>query len=66
MIKQLKHISVIIYGLEPDLSQTEKLSKASYYRQFSNNIKIKIIRLTPVLKAQAFSLLRLTKLLLIL
>ena len=36
-------------GLEPVLSQTEKLCIASNYRQFSTNIKIKIIRLIPVL-----------------
>ena len=41
-------------GLEPVLSQTEKLCIASNYRQFSTNIKIKIIRLIPVLLAQAF------------
>ncbi len=34
-------------GLEPVLSQTEKLCIASNYRQSSTNIKIKIIKLIP-------------------
>ena len=34
-------------GLEPVLSQTEKACIASNYRQFSTNIKIKIIKLKP-------------------
>ena len=34
-------------GLESDLSQTEKSCIASNYRQFSTNIKIKIIKLKP-------------------
>ena len=41
---------------------TENLCKASYYRQFSRNMKIKIIGLIPVLLAQAFSTSGLTKL----
>ncbi len=36
-------------GLEPVLSQTEKSCTASNYRQFSTNIKIKAIKLIPVL-----------------
>jgi len=32
-------------GLKPVLSQTEKSCKAPNYRQFSTNIKIKIIKL---------------------
>ncbi len=36
-------------GLELVLSQTEKSCIASNYRQFSTNIKIKIIKLIPVL-----------------
>ena len=34
--------------LEPVLSHTEKSCKASNYRQFSSNIRIKIIQLIPV------------------
>ena len=34
-------------GLEPVLSKTEKACIASNYRQFSTNIKIKIIKLKP-------------------
>ena len=37
-------------GLEPVLSHIEKLSKASYYRQFYTNYKIKITKLIPVYK----------------
>ncbi len=51
-------------GLEPVLSQTEKLCIASNYRQYTTNTKIKIIKLIPVLSARAFSLSRLTKLVL--
>ena len=36
-------------GLETVLSHTEKLCIALYYRQFSKNIKIKILKLKPVL-----------------
>ena len=52
--------------LQPVLSHTEKSCKASYYRQFSINIKIKIIKLIPVLLAQAFGLSWLAKLVFIL
>ena len=45
---------LISAGLEVVLSHTEKLCIASYYRQFSTNIKIKIIKLTPVFLALAF------------
>ena len=38
-------------GLEPVLNQTEKSCIASNYRQFSTNIKIKFIKLIPVLSA---------------
>ena len=41
-------------GLEPVLSQTEKSFVASNQRQFSTNIKIKIIKLIPVFLARAF------------
>ena len=36
-------------GLEPALIHTKKLCLVSYYRQFSTNIKIKNIKLVPVL-----------------
>ncbi len=48
-------------GLEPVLSQTEKSFIESNYKQFSTNIKIKIIKLIPVLSARAFGPSRLTK-----
>ena len=35
-------------GLEPVFSHTEKSCIPSYYRQFSMNIKIKVIKLIPV------------------
>ncbi len=47
-------------GLKPVFSQTEKLCKASYYRQFSAHIKI--IKLIPVLLVRAFDPSGLTKL----
>ncbi len=40
-------------GLEPILSRTEKSWIALYYRQLSTNIKIKILKLIPVLLARA-------------
>ena len=43
-------------GLEPVLNQTEKSCIASNYRQFSTNIKIKIIKLIPVLILKFFIL----------
>ncbi len=49
-------------GLEPVLTQTEKLCIASDYKQYSTNIKIKIIKLTTVLSAWAFGPAGLTKL----
>ena len=45
---------LISAGLEPVLSHTEKACIASYYKQFSTNIKIEIIKLKPVLLAWAF------------
>ena len=41
-------------GLEPVLSHTEKLCIASNYGQFSTNIKIKILKLIPVLLVRTF------------
>ena len=41
-------------GLEPVLSYTKKAGIALYYRYFFTNIKIKIIKLLPVLLANAF------------
>ena len=40
--------------LEPVHSRTDKSYKASYYRQFSTIIKMKIIKLIPVLLARIF------------
>ena len=45
---------LITAGLEPVLNYTEKLCIASFYRQYSTNIKLKIIKLKPVLIAMAF------------
>ena len=45
---------ITIQGLELVLSHTEKLCIGSYYRQFSTNIKIKLIKSIPVLLARAF------------
>ena len=42
-------------GLDPVLSHTEKSYIVLFYRQFSTNIKIKIIRLIPVVLAWAFA-----------
>ena len=53
-------------GLELAPSQTEKSCKATNYRKFSANIKIKIIKLITVLLAQAFGPSGLIKLVLIL
>ena len=41
---------IIIHELEPVLNHTEK---SSYYSQFSTNIKIKIVKLLPVLLDRA-------------
>ena len=49
-------------GLEPVLSQTEKSCIAPYYREFFTKIKIKNIKLIPVLLAVAFDPSGLTKL----
>ena len=51
---------LISTGLEPVLSHTEKSCIASYYTQFSTNIKIKIIRFKPFLLARLFGLSGLT------
>ena len=40
---------LISTGLEPVLSHIEKSCIASYYRQFSMNNKIKILKIIPVL-----------------
>ena len=45
---------LISAGFKPVLGHTEKSCITSYYRQFSTNIKIKIIRLITVLLAWAF------------
>ncbi len=45
---------LISTGLELVLSHTEKSGIASYYRQFSTNMKIKIIKSIPVLLAPFF------------
>ena len=45
---------LISAGLEPVLSHTKKSCIASYYRYIATNIKIKIIKLIPVLLAHAF------------
>ena len=42
---------LISAGQEPVLSHTEKLCISSYYKQFSTNVKIKTIKLIPVLFA---------------
>ncbi len=42
-------------GLEPVLSQTEKACIEPNYRQFSTNIKIKIIKLKPSFNLKIFS-----------
>ena len=47
-------IRLLSAGLETVLSQTEKSCMASNYRQFSTNIKIKIIKLIQILLAWAF------------
>ena len=44
----------VILGLEPVLTHTDKSCIASYYRQFSTNIRIKIIKLIHNLLDQAF------------
>ena len=51
--------NLLIDGLEPVLSNTEKSCIASIYIQFSMKIKIKII---PVVLAQTFGPMGLTKL----
>ncbi len=56
---------ITIAGLEPILSQTEKLCIASNERQFPTNIKTQIIKLKPVLSTRAFDPSGLTKLVLI-
>ena len=43
-----------IAGLEQVLSHTEKSCIATYYKQFSTNLKIKIVKLIPVFLARAF------------
>ena len=48
--------------LKPVLSHSKKLCIGSNYRQFSANIKIKIIKLIPVLLARSFNPSGLTKL----
>ncbi len=45
-------MALLFGGLEPILSHTEKSCITSYYKQFSTNIKIKIIRLIPVLSGR--------------
>ena len=45
---------LISVGLKQVLSHTEKSCIASYYRKFFTNIKIKIMKLTPVLLDRAF------------
>ena len=50
--------NIISPGLEPVLSNTEKYCIRSYYRQFFKNIKIKILKLIPVLLACAFDISR--------
>ena len=52
--------------LKPVLSHTEKLCMASYYRQYSTSIKIKIIQLKKVFLGLALSHAGLRKLVLIL
>ncbi len=52
-------------GLEPVLSHIEK-PVASYYRQFSTNIKINILKLLPVLLNRTYGPSGLIKLVLIL
>ena len=44
----------VILGLEPVLTHTDKSCIASYYRQFSTNIRIKIIKLIHVLLDRTF------------
>ena len=44
----------VILGLEPVLTHTDKSCIASYYRQFSTNIRIKIIKLIHALLDQSF------------
>ncbi len=57
---------LISAGLELVLSHTLKSCITSNYRQFSTNIKLKIIKSMPVLAARAFGSLGLTRLALIL
>ncbi len=47
---------LIYAGLEPVLSFTSKSCIASYYRQFSTNIKINFIKLNQVLLARTSAL----------